>query len=212
VSASGGVAPAQGRQCPRCERIARPDESLCPECGLDLLAAAAPVIARPTPAPFLPAADPSPCPRCERLNGPGQVVCAECGLNLRTGLTPPPPPAPNVDLWGRPIAPPTYGSRPHAPEQYPPPGQYGAPAAYSPPPGQYGAPPAYYPPPQGLSGLVITGYVFAVLIPIVGFILGIIAASTGDRRSSGHGIWVILLSVVVFLVWLAIVSSAGSGY
>ena len=60
---------------------------------------------------------------------------------------------------------------------------------------------------QSASGVVITGYVFAVLMPLIGFIIGL----TQINRSR-HGIWVVVTSVVAFFVWLAIIgASAESG-
>jgi len=49
---------------------------------------------------------------------------------------------------------------------------------------------------------VILGYVFAVLLPVVGVILGVLVLSNGPRN---HGIGIIALSLVVGVVsyvWL----------
>jgi hypothetical protein len=54
--------------------------------------------------------------------------------------------------------------------------------------------------------LVIIGWITAVLIPIVGLILGIVVATRGDKR----GTWVIVGSIVVFLISFAIIASAGN--
>ena len=65
---------------------------------------------------------------------------------------------------------------------------------------------------SGASSLAIVGYVMAIVIPIVGFILGIVAATRqSDPSSSRHGVWIVVASVAAFFVWLAILSS-GSGY
>lgn len=65
---------------------------------------------------------------------------------------------------------------------------------------------------EGASSLAIVGYVMAIVIPIVGFVLGIVAATRqSDPSSSRHGVWIIVASVAAFFVWLAILSS-GSGY
>lgn len=53
-------------------------------------------------------------------------------------------------------------------------------------------------------GLVVGGYVLAVLIPFIGFILGIVVATRQGRATSKHGIWIILLSTLVFFVGLAV--------
>jgi hypothetical protein len=55
---------------------------------------------------------------------------------------------------------------------------------------------------QPRSPLVPVGYVFAVLLPVVGVVLGVLVLSNGPRN---HGIAIIALSVVigaVSYVWL----------
>lgn len=52
---------------------------------------------------------------------------------------------------------------------------------------------------------IIAGYVFAVLIPLVGFIIGL----TQINRNK-HGIWVVVLSCVAFLIFLAVILGAAS--
>jgi hypothetical protein len=52
---------------------------------------------------------------------------------------------------------------------------------------------------QAASGIIIAGYILAVLIPLVGFIIGL----TQVNRNR-HGIWVVVVSVVAFVVWLAV--------
>ena len=54
---------------------------------------------------------------------------------------------------------------------------------------------------QEATGIIIAGYIFAVLIPIVGFVIGL----TQINRNR-HGLWVVLLSVAVFAAALAILS------
>ncbi len=66
-------------------------------------------------------------------------------------------------------------------------------------------------PDSSSSGLIVAGYIFAVVIPIVGFILGIVAVTRPDKRVSKHGVWIIVLSVVAFFVFVAIIAgSAGT--
>ena len=80
--------------------------------------------------------------------------------------------------------------------------------ATPPPPGGQGW---YQAPAQEFNGgLVACGYVFAVLIPLVGFILGIVTITRPSKATSKHGIWIILLSVVVFLIAFAALSSGNS--
>ncbi len=54
---------------------------------------------------------------------------------------------------------------------------------------------------QDASGVIIAGYIFAVLLPLVGFIIGLT-----QINKSRHGIWVVVASVVAFMIWLAIFS------
>jgi hypothetical protein len=89
-----------------------------------------------------------------------------------------------------------YSDQP-APPQYAAP-QYAPNSGY----GQY--PPAA----PGPSGLVIAGYIFAVLIPFVGFILGIVAVTRPQPAISKQGVWIIVVSVVAFVVWLSIAASS----
>jgi len=49
-----------------------------------------------------------------------------------------------------------------------------------------------------INGVCIAGYIFAVLIPIVGFVIGL----TQINRNK-HGIWVIVASVAMFAIYLA---------
>lgn len=84
--------------------------------------------------------------------------------------------------------------------------------SYAAPMGAPNAPPQYYPAssaPGGeyQGGLVALGYIFAVLMPFVGFILGIVTVTRPSRATSKHGIWIILLSIVVFLIAVAVLSS-----
>jgi hypothetical protein len=59
-------------------------------------------------------------------------------------------------------------------------------------------------------GIVVTGYIFAVLMPIVGFVLGIVAVTRPAKATSRHGVWIIVASVVAFIVWWAILTSGSS--
>lgn len=59
---------------------------------------------------------------------------------------------------------------------------------------------------RGSEGLVVAGYVTAVLLPFVGFIIGCILLGK-DR--TGHGIGAILLSIVAFFVFWPLVVLGG---
>jgi Protein of unknown function (DUF2510) len=58
---------------------------------------------------------------------------------------------------------------------------------------------------QEASGVIIAGYVFAVLMPIVGFIIGLT-----QINKNRHGIWVVVVAAVAFVIWLAIFSGEQS--
>ena len=60
------------------------------------------------------------------------------------------------------------------------------------------------------TGLVVVGYVLAVLIPIAGFILGIVAVTRPDRRTRRHGIWIIVVAVAVVVLYAVLVASTSS--
>ncbi len=116
--------------------------------------------------------------------------------------------APTAAQYASPSA---YAAPPPPPQPgyFPPQANQDAPP---PPPGAYGHP-GYAQPSQGVGGLVVVGYITAVLLPIVGFILGIVAATRRDEpRTARHGVWVIVVSVVAFFVWYAILSAQQSSY
>ena len=76
-----------------------------------------------------------------------------------------------------------------------------------------GAPQAMAPSPvasgekeQKATGVIIFGYITAVLIPFVGFIIGLT-----QINKNRHGIWVVALSVVVFAIGFYAISAAQNG-
>lgn len=77
-----------------------------------------------------------------------------------------------------------------------PPAPPAAPAAASPSQGEY----------QG--GLVAGGYILAIFLPFIGFIIGIVVATRPGRATSKHGIWIILLSILAFFVGLSLLAGA----
>ena len=60
-------------------------------------------------------------------------------------------------------------------------------------------------------GIVVVGYITAALIPLIGFILGIVVATRPAKATSKHGAWIIVISIVAFIIWVAILVSAGHG-
>jgi len=65
-------------------------------------------------------------------------------------------------------------------------------------------------PAQSGVGLVIAGYVFALVIPIVGLVLGIVTAKKHNGVGTNHGVWIVSLSVLSFIASAAIIAAAGS--
>lgn len=57
---------------------------------------------------------------------------------------------------------------------------------------------------RGSTALVVVGYITAVLLPIVGFILGIVLLV---RRQTGHGLAVFLISIAVMIGGCALLLS-----
>jgi hypothetical protein len=52
--------------------------------------------------------------------------------------------------------------------------------------------------------LVPLGYIFAVLVPFIGLVLGIIAATrSAGSATRRHGPWIIALATVTFAIWAA---------
>jgi uncharacterized membrane protein YdbT with pleckstrin-like domain len=51
------------------------------------------------------------------------------------------------------------------------------------------------------------GYALAVFLPLIGFIMGLVMLN-----KSKHGVWIVLTSVIAFIVWMAIVSADASSY
>ena len=58
--------------------------------------------------------------------------------------------------------------------------------------------PASAPASQVSDGLLAAGYITAILIPIIGFVVGIVVMAKGR---SGHGIAMIIISIVAFVMW-----------
>jgi energy-converting hydrogenase Eha subunit A len=54
------------------------------------------------------------------------------------------------------------------------------------------------------SGLVKLGYVTAVIVPVVGFILGV-AVATRQSRAARHGVRIIVTSLVAFAVFVVVI-------
>ena len=55
------------------------------------------------------------------------------------------------------------------------------------------------------SGIIVAGYVFSILMPFIGGIIGIYALTKGKP---GHGIGMLILSVIGFFFWAGVFSGA----
>lgn len=61
---------------------------------------------------------------------------------------------------------------------------------------------------QGWGPVKLTfGYFFAALGGLIGFFFGLAAATNSDPRTKKHGYAMMVLSVIAFIAWAAIVSS-----
>jgi hypothetical protein len=63
---------------------------------------------------------------------------------------------------------------------------------------------------QSGMGLAIAGYVFALLIPIIGLIIGIVVTKRHSGVGVNHGVWIILVAVLSAVASVAMLSAAGS--
>ena len=61
--------------------------------------------------------------------------------------------------------------------------------------------------PPERDALVPLGYVFAVIVPFVGLILGIIAATRPAGRARKNGPWIVALATLAFAVWGGVIYS-----
>ena len=56
--------------------------------------------------------------------------------------------------------------------------------------------------------LVIVGYITAVVIPIVGLIIGIVLAARPDRRVSRHGVRIVVASITVGIIAAVVITAS----
>jgi hypothetical protein len=57
-------------------------------------------------------------------------------------------------------------------------------------------------------GVVIAGYLMAILMPILGLIVGIVLMA---KNRMGHGMAVMTTSVFAFFIWLAVLAAMAVG-
>ncbi len=55
--------------------------------------------------------------------------------------------------------------------------------------------------------IVVLGYITAVAIPPVGFILGIIVATRPNRTNAKHGVAIIVISLIASVLWVLVLAS-----
>jgi ABC-type dipeptide/oligopeptide/nickel transport system permease component len=55
--------------------------------------------------------------------------------------------------------------------------------------------------------LVVLAYITAVALPLIGLILGIVVATRPNKAYSRHGTWIIVLSILAGIVWIAVFAS-----
>jgi hypothetical protein len=60
---------------------------------------------------------------------------------------------------------------------------------------------------QSFLRLVVVGYILAVAMPPVGFVLGLVVVSRGARAKSRHGVLIIVVSVLAAVAWAVIIAS-----
>jgi hypothetical protein len=71
------------------------------------------------------------------------------------------------------------------------------------------APAFVYKPPQSIErsgGLATLGLLMAVLMPLIGFVLGLVLLG---RKQDRDGLVVVMVSIAVFVLWYAVVVSGG---
>ncbi|MGH3345538.1 MAG: DUF2510 domain-containing protein [Nocardioides sp.] len=65
------------------------------------------------------------------------------------------------------------------------------------------------PPEPDHGGLIVGGYVMAILLPLIGFIIGIVLLAKGK---TGHGLGAMILSVIAFFVWADVLTPDATTY
>ncbi len=55
--------------------------------------------------------------------------------------------------------------------------------------------------------LVVLAYITAVALPLIGLILGIVVATRPSKAYSKHGTWIIVLSILALIAWIAVFAS-----
>jgi hypothetical protein len=60
---------------------------------------------------------------------------------------------------------------------------------------------------EGVRRLVVLGYITAVALPLIGFILGIVVANRPTKTYSKHGVWIIVVSIISAVLWILVLAS-----
>ena len=55
--------------------------------------------------------------------------------------------------------------------------------------------------------LVVLGYITAVAMPLIGFIVGIVVLTRPAKANSRHGVLIILVSIIASVAWILVFTS-----
>lgn len=58
--------------------------------------------------------------------------------------------------------------------------------------------------------MVVVGYITAVIMPIIGLVLGIVAVTRPDPSVTRHGAWIIGLSALMFVIYVFLLLAVGA--
>ena len=73
--------------------------------------------------------------------------------------------------------------------------------------------PSWPPPNRALPDnmpMVVISYITAVILPIIGLVLGIVAVTRPDPRVTRHGAWIIGVSALMFVVYVFLLLAIGA--
>lgn len=62
-------------------------------------------------------------------------------------------------------------------------------------------------PSETIRRLVILGYITAVAMPLIGFVLGIVIATRPRKADSKHGVWIVIVSIIALAIWIVVFTS-----
>jgi hypothetical protein len=62
-------------------------------------------------------------------------------------------------------------------------------------------------PTETATRLVVLGYLTAVAVPPIGFLLGVVVAIRFDKPSARHGVWIVVASLIAAVIWVLVLTS-----